>query len=95
MGSDITPCYTPEISNEQSSTFLRADERRNPDASSRVSAATCENERASAKSMDAIFKVVPVKVWSANVSNCVSKYAFIGEGSDVNMCLVDWLIDWG
>ena len=75
-----------EISNEQSSTSLRADKRENPDASSRVCAATYENDRASAKSMGAIFKVVPVKVWSANSSNCVSTYAFIDEGSNINMC---------
>ena len=75
-----------EISNEQSSTSLRADERENPDASSRVCAATYENDWASAKSMGAIFKVVSVKVWSANSSNCVSTYAFIDEGSNINMC---------
>ena len=75
-----------EISNEQSSTSVRADEKGNPDVSSRVCATTYENERASAKSMGEILKVVPVKVWSANPSNCVSTYAFIDEGSNINMC---------
>ena len=75
-----------EISDEQSSTSLRAEERENSDASSRVCAATYENDRASAKSMGAILKVVPVKVWSANPINCVNTYAFIDEGSNINMC---------
>ena len=75
-----------EISNEQSSTSLRADKRENSDASSSVCAATYENDRASAKSMGAIFTVVPVKVWPANSSNCVSTYAFIDEGSNIKMC---------
>ena len=83
-----------EILNEQSSTSLQADERRNLDACSRVCAATCENDQSSAKSMGAIFKVMPVKVCSANVSNCVSTYAFIDKGSNINMCSSRLLVDW-
>ena len=75
-----------EISLERLSTTLRGDERGNPDASSIVCTTTCGNEQFSEKSMGAIFKVVPVKVWSANSSAYVNTYAFIDEGSDINMC---------
>ena len=34
----------------------------------------------------AFFKVVPVKVWANNVDKFVYTYAFIDEGSNVNMC---------
>ena len=75
-----------EISHERLSTTLRADEGRNPDASSIVCTTTCGNEQFSEKSMGAIFRVAPVKVWSANSSTYVNTYAFIDEGSNINMC---------
>ena len=74
-----------EISNERPSTSLRADFKKSRCDFKNI-LKSCENEQSSAKSMGAILIVMPVKVWSANSRTCISTYAFIDAGRNINMC---------
>ena len=56
------------------------------DKKENLAACTPCNNSASSFSGRTIFKVVPVKVWYDDPSKYVCTYAFIDEGSSVNMC---------
>ena len=56
------------------------------DKKENLAAGTSCNNSASSFSGRTIFKVVPVKVWYDDPSKYVCTYAFIDEGSSVNMC---------
>ena len=56
------------------------------DKKENLAACTSCNNSASSFSGRTIFKVVPVKVWYDDPSKYICTYAFIDEGSSVNMC---------
>ena len=58
----------------------------NQDADQVVCAASSRTNLSGDASGSAIFKVVPVKVWAHDPGDYVLTYAFIDEGSSVNMC---------
>ena len=57
------------------------------DSSSVVCAATQQNDCPSSHGVvSSILKVVPVRVWTNDPGKHVLTYAFIDEGSNINMC---------